>query len=306
MSIKDKINGLTPAGFEHFIYDLMLQRGLRNATWRTPGADGGRDIEGDYFITDMSGRVLPERWYIECKKYSNSVDWPTVFPKLSYASNHKADFLLMCTSNYLSPKCKDEVDRYNFRRERPAIRYWDVSDLESFIAIYPDIGVKHGLIAPSSMGGPSIKRLLAIGAKASQAACGDIEGLGIRIPRSLEFSAAIAELSAVIDHGASLTTRIINDDDLYDWVKVTSGSHAKANPASLRALLALLNFVALPKGITLTSSGGAEVKLEIDTPGRADWASVGTYIEASQLLNLYCNVEFKILGNVIEVQQRWP
>jgi hypothetical protein len=54
------LHDLSPRQFENVVYDLVSAAGLRNAVWRTPGADGGRDIEGDFptsadFIPSFDG-----------------------------------------------------------------------------------------------------------------------------------------------------------------------------------------------------------------------------------------------------------
>src|SRR5258706_16433701 len=90
---------LTPLEFENLIFDLMTSRGMSNVVWRTPGADGGRDIEGQTTELDLSGTAVSRKWYVECKRYATSVDWPTIYPKLSYADSHHADFLLLCTTS---------------------------------------------------------------------------------------------------------------------------------------------------------------------------------------------------------------
>lgn len=121
----ERIAALDPREFEHLTFDLLAIEGVRNLIWLAPGADGGRDIQGDVLRLDLSGAATLERWYIECKRYSSSVDWPTLYMKLAYAVNHNADYLLLCTTAFLSPRCKDEVQSYNLARRRPLIRYWD-------------------------------------------------------------------------------------------------------------------------------------------------------------------------------------
>src|SRR5262249_18026984 len=85
---------LPPGEFENLAYDLLFLSGVQNLRWRTPGADGGRDLEGEVAVIDFSGETFRQRWYIECKRYAKSVDWPTVYEKLTVALNHQADFLL--------------------------------------------------------------------------------------------------------------------------------------------------------------------------------------------------------------------
>src|SRR6185503_13599865 len=93
-----QLRALTPTEFENLSYDLLVLSGLRNATWRTPGPDAGRDIEGEYLTVDLSETLSLERWYVECKHYTSAIDWPTIFAKIAYAQNHRADFLLLVTT----------------------------------------------------------------------------------------------------------------------------------------------------------------------------------------------------------------
>jgi hypothetical protein len=109
------LKALTPQEFENFAYDLLLLSGMRNLVWRTPGADGGRDLEGEFSTIDFSGDHATQRWYIECKRYKSAIDWPTVHEKLAIAENHRADFLLFVTTSNFSSPCRDEVDRRNKR-----------------------------------------------------------------------------------------------------------------------------------------------------------------------------------------------
>jgi HJR/Mrr/RecB family endonuclease len=150
-TIVDKLGALTPAQFENIVYDLVTSAGLRNAVWRTPGADGGRDIEGEMATTDFSGFSVNAKWYIECKRYAAAVDWPTVWGKIAYADSHGADYLLVVTTSSLSPQCKTEVSTWNAGRRRPAVRFWEGHNLEQVLAHYPRILVKHGLAGDTKL-----------------------------------------------------------------------------------------------------------------------------------------------------------
>lgn len=116
--------------FEALCYDLVRNKGFQNVCWRGPGADGGRDIEADWFLTDPTGNVIRQRWYIECKFYSDSVPFPEVQPKLFAAWRDSCDALLVITNADLRNTCLDAVDRWisdNGRRLR--FRYWNGHDL---------------------------------------------------------------------------------------------------------------------------------------------------------------------------------
>ena len=79
-----RLGSITPTEFENLLYDLVIQRGMVNVAWRTPGADGGRDIEAQSVQRDFSGTQTVQKWFIECKRYTGSVDWPTIYGKLAY------------------------------------------------------------------------------------------------------------------------------------------------------------------------------------------------------------------------------
>src|ERR1700737_1902420 len=101
-----RLLSLTATEFENLTFDLIQEHGLGNLVWRTPGSDGGRDIEGDLPTRDLSGSLTHQRWFVECKRYTSSIDWPTVWNKVSYAENIHADFLLIVTTTTLSPSVK--------------------------------------------------------------------------------------------------------------------------------------------------------------------------------------------------------
>src|SRR5258706_15282013 len=107
-ALNDQLGSLHERDFENLVFDLAIAAGLRNATWRTPGSDEGRDIEGELTTVDFSGHTSVQKWYIECKRYSSSVDWPTVWEKIAYADAHAADYLLVVTTSHLSPQCKNQ------------------------------------------------------------------------------------------------------------------------------------------------------------------------------------------------------
>jgi restriction endonuclease Mrr len=115
-SIIEGLKRLQPEQFENLTYDVLLLSGVQNLRWRTPAADGGRDLEGDVTSVDFSGETIRQRWYIECKRYAQSVDWPTVYGKLTVAINHQADYLLLVTTANVSVPCRDEIQRHNERR----------------------------------------------------------------------------------------------------------------------------------------------------------------------------------------------
>jgi hypothetical protein len=143
-SLLARLKHIPEREFENLVYDLAVACGLQNVSWRTPGPDAGRDIEGSFVRTDFSGSRDVENWYIECKRYSRSIDWPTVYGKLSYAQNHGVDFLLLASNAPISPRCRDEVNRWNAKVSRPKIRTWVGAELEGLLLAHQDICLKYG------------------------------------------------------------------------------------------------------------------------------------------------------------------
>jgi len=139
------IGDLRPEEFENLIYDLVQALGLKNAVWRTPGRDGGRDIQGEWYVKDLSGHLARQVWYVECKRYESSVNWPTVWEKISYAESNAADVLLFAVTSSLSPQAVDEANKWNAQRKSPIVRYWGGVDIEKKLQLFPAIAIKYCL-----------------------------------------------------------------------------------------------------------------------------------------------------------------
>lgn len=184
---------LSPTAFENLTFDLVSSIGLRNAVWRTPGSDGGRDIEGEAFEVDFSGAHSSKRWYVECKRYSGSVDWPTVHGKVAYAASRAADFLLMVTSSSFTPTCIDAVNSWNSQNRFPKIRLWNGFDLDLKLASYPPLLIKYGLSADPGLEMKGFFDLAVWVAKASLSAYSR-GGDGGALSKELTLSATLSEL----------------------------------------------------------------------------------------------------------------
>lgn len=137
---------ISPTQFENLIFDIMIAKGMCNVAWRTPGADGGRDIEGIVFSADFSLSETSAKWYVECKRYTGSVDWPTIYNKISYADVQNADVLLMCTSSKFTPAAISNVEKWNADKKRPLLRLWPGHQISLILEQNPDIAMKYGLL----------------------------------------------------------------------------------------------------------------------------------------------------------------
>lgn len=239
-----RLQSLTPTEFENLIFDLMVSRGMTNVSWRTPGADGGRDIEGTTIDKDLSGTQVIKKWFIECKRYASSVDWPTIYTKLAYADSHQADVLLLCTTSKFSPMALTHVENWNSRRRSIAIRLWPRHELELQLQQHPDLMLKYGLSHALSTPGKSIVALALALSKSVSSHYSRLVFDNFKPDLMLQASQAIADLLSRrmedIEHEGrirvSFPTSTANTIENCDF----TGDKVEIDEAGLRAFLAYL------------------------------------------------------------------
>lgn len=223
----------------------MQAAGLRNLTWRTPGRDQGRDIEGVSFIRDVSGYEFIEKWYIECKRYKTTINWPTVYEKLAYAVSQSADVLLVSTTSKPSPQCETEITLWNNSARSPRIRFWRGYDLPQILRMYPHVAAMYGLLPTDTAYEANAFSLAFLITKIAQAAY-SAGIIGSDNALALEAASCLSEL---------LSQRL---DDLRRWNRLVPAPYALETPklswanisgrteqwedVGLRALLATIRY----------------------------------------------------------------
>lgn len=266
-TVIDNLIALSATAFENLIYDLVVLLGLENCVWRTPGRDGGRDIEGFFPTIELSGYRSTQKWYVECKKYASTVDWPTVYEKLTYAVSNKADVLLMVTSSSLSPQAIDEVNKWNVDRH-PRIRFWNGFDLERLIGTQPILLSKYSLATRNvSYQTTSILPASLLALKFTRAAYAasvfDQDGQS-----ALEAAAALADLllSRLTQSEKALAWGVepFRASDLYPWIEVAdSACLIPFDRRSLSALFCVLRAMLMTSRLTLVATAeGVSVQTE--------------------------------------------
>lgn len=241
--IVDKISALSPTGFENLVFDVVRALGFRNVVWRTPGSDGGRDIEGFLASSDPTGFLQTQKWHIECKRYTSSISWPTVWEKIAHADSLDADVLFLVTNSTPSPTCETRIEKWNSERRRPAIRVWRGYNFPSILRANVDIAVGHGItepdLEPNGLGAALALEL----AKLVQSAHGAIEfGSGSR--SAIEAASALAELLEhrlrdLEHYGRFQKGPRLVQSSVPDWLKVDC-EHFEVEEVSFRALAALM------------------------------------------------------------------
>lgn len=302
-------HALTPTQFENLAYDLLTWRGLRNAHWRTPGADGGRDIEGHFEVRDLSGTHQTQKWYVDCKRYTKSIDWPTVFEKLSFAINHDADYLLMVCTPTVSPQCRTEINKWNSKRTTTLIRTWEPHYLEQLLIEHPEVAIKHGFRKPYLLDAPGFVEIAIEASKCADAAYSRAVFNGESNIPELELASALSTFLAIQMQQPRTTIqaqsyRVFRQPtDSYDWLTfVPSGTtdHIDLDGAALRAILCILRLVfnegvslifgTTPRECKLQSASTKEIKL---SPG----------IENTiKTLCLLSSIEYQITGTYLALR----
>jgi len=264
-SISQRIAGLSPTDFENLVYDCVRAIGLTNLVWRTPGADGGRDIEGELITTDVTGYDLRQKWYVECKRYSTSINWSVVWDKLAHADVQNADVLFLVTNNNPSPNCETQINKWNASRRRPIIRLWRGYELPRILRTQISIARAHGLIDPIAAGlGDGLDLALVIN-KLVQSAYSATLFEQQSLP-ALEAASCLSELlsqrlSDLRKYGKFVNASIVSSPPDFEWLKLT-GHPLAWEEVAIRALLSFVRHVSSCNEISATVGDG-ELSLEL-------------------------------------------
>jgi len=134
------LDHLTPTRFEEFCYDLLVEMGFSNVTWRkgtgmkASPADQGRDIECELLKNDVGEKYF-EKWFVEAKHYKAGVPPDKLQAAITWAQSERPDVLLFIVSNFLSNAAKSYLKKYK-ENNKPAfrIRVFERPELERFTA----------------------------------------------------------------------------------------------------------------------------------------------------------------------------
>lgn len=265
-NIVSRLKRLHPEQFENLTYDILFLSGVQNLRWRTPSADGGRDLEGDVTTVDFSGETVKQRWYIECKRYAQSINWPTVFDKLTVAVNHQADYLLFVTTANVSVPCRDEIQRHNERRG-VQIRIWPFYYLEQLLTIHGQVAVKYGLVRSPQTLHVDFEKIILELSKLAQSTLAAVE-FGQKSADRVALIAAITELISMRiedskKHGRFITHHFKPARDSFEWCTPYPLQANNFDGTSLRAALVTIKTIigldelaceAFPGGVVIKTS----------------------------------------------------
>lgn len=249
-----ELKDLDPTEYENFIYDVAIVHGFKNVVWRTPGPDGGRDIEATYSRINPFGDVVTEKWYIECKKYKTSVSWPIIYPKIAYAHSGGADILCIAAFPNPSPNCETEISKWNKINVHPKITTIRPYALKFDTPMMNKIGVKFRIIEPSIQSIPI--ELIKLSANLAEQA-NSVALIGLSAEAYLDAAAKFSWLSrALSDREYELNAdgaKYRANSDGESWIENDQDLELPSD--IVRALASLMRVVSQAGRISLATDG---------------------------------------------------
>jgi len=299
------LDGLSPAQFENLIFDLMVLRGMSNVQWRTPGADGGRDIEGETSVVDFSGYQRVEKWYVECKRYKAAIGWPTIYEKISHAEAVAADVLLMCTQSTFSPTAISRTQEWNSRLGSVKVRLWPKHDLELRLGDHPDLQTKYGVSGKKDSSGSSITQLSLATFKLLTSYCADQELKGNPADRMLEAAFALSSLVHKKMEDIELNGRVQSSvlmPESNDFVEILVDQGCRLDRHGVRAYAHLLAALTSSR-IKVQSYNELTCSIQRED-GHAIGSIVTRYNSAFGSICFWSNFDADVSGNEVVLKQR--
>jgi len=295
------IKSLSPEQFENLIFDMIAALGLTNVTWRSPGADTGRDIEAEEVVKDFSNTHVSKRWFIECKRYKGSVDWSTIYKKVAFADGLQADYLLMCAPTKFTPTAITQVEKWNSQRRTLQIRLWPNHELERQLQSLPDVAAKYGLGVPISPG-PTLVSLALTLSKTVASHYGATVFSGQSVPPMLEAAQTFSDLLAQRMEDLEKIHRILPKLEVVGAEEFwsVSGPQFKADTFALRAFLTYLYALT---GEKLALRGIGEFSSQLDA-SQAAIEVVRKYHYIFSAICLWGDMEYQVVGDHLKLSQR--
>lgn len=130
---------------EECVYWLLDAMGAKDLEWRTGGsgggaADGGRDLEAHFFEPDDEGELKQQRWWIECKGRTGTVEPYEVKSAVNNALAYDGiDRLIIATNTQFSNPTRDWVKEWQRKHPSPKVQLWDQTHLERYLSHHPDV-----------------------------------------------------------------------------------------------------------------------------------------------------------------------
>jgi hypothetical protein len=137
------------AELEELLYGLLDALGAKELTWRAgtargvTAADDGRDIEALFDRPTPDGELERQRWWVESKGRSGTVDKRDVIAAVHDAAGREGvDFFVFCTNSRFSNPTRDWVAEWQRSHPVPRVRLWDRDRLARLVREHPTVAAR--------------------------------------------------------------------------------------------------------------------------------------------------------------------
>ncbi len=136
---------IDPEKFEKLIYFLLNSIGMKNIIWRKGGlgvsaTDGGRDLECEDHSIELDGSVRIEKWWIEVKYRTNTLEKIKVQETLMNAVvNPDVDVICIVTNNVITNPTQDWINMFKEQNKAKRFVIWQGHNLENIIKNNPSL-----------------------------------------------------------------------------------------------------------------------------------------------------------------------
>lgn len=130
---------------EECCYWLLHAMGAQDLHWRLGGVgqgapDQGRDLEATFYQADPDGELVRQRWWVEAKGRSSTVEKEAVVRSAQHISAFsQVDIALIVTNTQFSNPTLDWAKQWNSRGQKQRIRLWDRHTLERLLCEHPTV-----------------------------------------------------------------------------------------------------------------------------------------------------------------------
>lgn len=138
-------DSLSGVDLEECLYWLAVAMGGKEVEWRrgsvgAGASDRGRDIEATFFVPAPDGEMLRQKWWIEAKGRTATVEPSAVREAVNNSqARSDVDILVVATNSVFSNPTRDWVQEWQSIHQRPTVRLWDRNSLERMLSERPEV-----------------------------------------------------------------------------------------------------------------------------------------------------------------------
>jgi len=128
---------------EECLFWLLDGMGAKHVAWRVGGtgagaADGGRDLEAQFYAPTSDGQIVARQWWVECKGRTTTLESEAVKVACNnVVGDRNVDCLVIATNTTFTNPTRDWVQKWQEKFSRPQIFLWDRASLERLLAQQP-------------------------------------------------------------------------------------------------------------------------------------------------------------------------